>query len=213
MRFHPHYSDAQEYRLITDVLMGSFITTYRWLSWGSGGEIVSAQLPNLEPECVKLYSEVLQTPIETKTDKISVQLSDAAMTQTITTHNPELFARVRIKLDKLLGEQVSSFDFETGVDAAIRGAILSGHVSAEVVAERMGLSLSALRVKFNETQIGFRPRVDQIRRSLFIEKSKSSKNFSQIAVELAYNDQAAMNRAFRRWYGMTPTQRSLGHDA
>ena len=48
--------------------------------------------------------------------------------------------------------------------------------------------------------------MDQVRKALFIEKFEAGYSFSQIAMDLAYNDQAAMNRAFRRWFGMTPSE-------
>jgi AraC-like DNA-binding protein len=37
-------------------------------------------------------------------------------------------------------------------------------------------------------------------------QSEAGKSFAQISMSLAYNDQPAMNRAFKRWFGMTPSQ-------
>jgi len=159
MCFRPHYSDF----------------------WGSGEDILCARLPYVPENDIQSYSDILQTKLKRDIDDICVQFSDVAMSQKLTTHNPEHLARTRITLDKLLGNQTDGYAFETAVEAAIRGAMESGTVSSYVVAERMGLSASALRAKLAVTDEG-------------------------IAMDLAYNDQAAMNRAFRRWFGMTPSQ-------
>jgi len=108
-------------------------------------------------------------------------------------------------LDKILGFQTAHFAFEDAVDAAIRGAIANGQISLQVVAGRLGLSGPALRAQFAASGEGIRPRIERIRKSLFMEKFEAGYSFSQIAMDLAYNDQAAMNRAFRRWFGMTPS--------
>jgi len=206
MCFRPHYSDFVQYRLLTDVIVASFITAYRWLSWGSGEDILCARLPYVPENDIQSYSDILQTKLKRDIDDICVQFSDVAMSQKLTTHNPEHLARTRITLDKLLGNQTDGCAFETAVEAAIRGAMESGTVSSYVVAERMGLSASALRAKLAVTDEGFRPRLDKVRKDLFVEKFEDGCSFSQIAMDLAYNDQAAMNRAFRRWFGMTPSQ-------
>ena len=204
--FHPYYSDQTRFRHITDMIMASCVTAYRWLAWGSGEDIICAQLPYAPTDQLSTYNEILRTRIEFESDRISLQFPDAAVTQTITTHNPERLALTRIKLDKLLGEQTDSMTFEAAVEAAIRGAIATGTVSLNVVAKRMGMSESVLRAQLAVTGKGFRPRLNRVRKSLFVEKYEAGHSFSQIALDLAYNDQAAMNRAFRRWFGMTPSQ-------
>ena len=206
MCFSPYYADWTCYKYITDIIMASYVTTYRWLSWGSGEDVVSARLPYVQPSERVNYENRLQTKIETNSEHICIEFSDIAMSQKLATRNPELLARARIVLDKLLGQQTASVDFEKGVEAAIRGAIETGQVSAQTIAMRMGLSLSAFRSCLAETEEGVRPRIDRVRKSMFMEKSTAGLSLSQIALDLAYNDQAAMNRAFRRWFGMTPTQ-------
>ena len=204
--FHPYYSDQTRYRQITDMIMASCVTAYRWLAWGSGEDIICAQLPYAPPDQISTYVDILQTRVEFASDRISLQFPDAAVTQKITTRNPEFLARARITLDNILGEQRNSFSFETAVDTAIRGAIETGQVTSQIIADRMGLSAPALRSQLNDTGRGVRERLDKVRKSLFIEKFNAGHTFAQIAVDLAYNDQPAMNRAFRRWHGMTPTQ-------
>ena len=206
MCFRPYYADTERHRPITDIIMASYVTTYRWLTWGSGENILSTRLPYPRPKNIKVHQEIFQSNIQFDSPHTCLEFSESAMFQDIITHDPERLARAQIKLDGILGQQMALKAFETAVDAAIRGAIESGKVSSHIVAQRMGLSWSALRTQLAESGEGIRPRLDRIRRSMFIEKYEAGQNLTQIAMSLAYNDQAAMNRAFRRWFDMTPSE-------
>lgn len=206
MCFLPHYSDMERYRPITDMIMASYVTTYRWLSWGSGEKILSACLPYAEPDDNRFHNEIFQSDIHYESETCRLEFSENSMTQTLTTYDPERFTKAQIKLDKILGFQMAAQSFERAIAAAIRGAIDSGQVSSEIVAQRMGMNSSTFRAKLNESGKGMRQRLDRMRKTMFIEKHEKGQSFSEIAVGLAYNDQAAMNRAFSRWFGMTPSE-------
>ena len=206
MCFRPYYSDVIRYRPITDMIMASYVTTYRWLTWGSGEDILSTHLPYPKPVDISAHEEIFKSNLVFESENTCLEFSEVAMSQTITTHDPERLSRAQLKLDKILGVQMATQSFEQAVMAAIQGAVESGQVSSHIVAERMGLSWSALRTQLNASGEGMRSRLDRVRKSMFIEQQKSGQSFSEIAMSLAYNDQAAMNRAFRRWFGMTPSE-------
>ena len=205
MCFEPYYSDIEKYRPITDIIMASYVTTYRWLTWGSGETIISTHLPYACPDDISTHQDIFQSQINFGSKLTCLEFSENAMSQDITTHDPERLSRAQIKLDRILGLQMAFQAFEKAVDAAIRGALESGEVSSHIVAERLGLSWSALRTQLKDSGEGIRPRIDRIRKDMFVEKYEAGQSFSQIAMSLAYNDQAAMNRAFRRWFEMTPS--------
>ena len=206
MCFTPHVAEWSQQNYILDIIMASYVTTYRWLSWGSGEDVLSVSLPYINRSEREAYEDILQSRVHVDRSHICVEFSEIAISEKLTTRDPERLARARMALDHMIGQQTALTDFEKGVDAAIRGAIGSGKLSAYIVADRMGLSASVFRARLAETGEGIRPRVENVRKTLFAEKIKLGLPLSQIALDLAYNDQAAMNRAVRRWYGMTPTQ-------
>lgn len=206
MCFRPYYVDMKKYRPITDIIMASYVTTYRWLTWGSGENILSTHLPYMRPQDISVHQDIFKSDIQFESPNTCLEFSENAMQEDITTNDPERLARAQVKLNRILGLQMAHKVFETAVEAAIRGALQSGEVSSHIVADRMGLNWSALRSHLNESGEGFRPRLERIRKSLFIEKYEAGQSFTQIAMALAYNDQAAMNRAFRRWFDMTPSE-------
>lgn len=206
MRLVPFYSDVEHYRPITDLIMGAYVTAFRWLSWGSGEDIVGACLPYSRPSDMSYHDKIFQTKIAFNSDKTCLEFPEAAMSQDLPTHDPERLAKAKSKLEILLSADNATRSFNDAVEASIRGAIESGHVTSHIVADRMELSWSALRRNLKESGRGFRLRVDDVRQVMFLELYNSGESFSQIAQSLAYNDQPALNRAFHRWYGMSPTQ-------
>lgn len=206
MCFRPYYSDIEKYRPITDIIMGSYVTTYRWLTWGSGEGILTTRLPYSRPKDICAHEAIFQSALVFGSNYTCLEFSEAAMSQHITTHDPERLMRAKVKLDKILGLQMATQSFEQAVNDAIRGALDSGQVSSHIVAERMGLSWSALRTRLNATGEGIRTRLDDMRKLMFVEKYKAGLSFAEIAMALAYNDQPAMNRAFKRWFGTTPSK-------
>lgn len=206
MVFAPHYEDMERYRPITDVIMGAYFGAYHWLSWGSGEEILGVQLPYAAPESLKTHEAIFQIPIQFNARQTSLQFSDIAMADTLMSFNPERLVRIKTRLDNMIGQGACTKSFDTSVDAAILAAIKNGHITSHVVADRMGLTWSAFRTALKRSGPVFRDRVDAVRQALFHEYLAEGQSFSQIALGLAYNDQPAMNRAFRRWYSMTPSQ-------
>lgn len=206
MHFRPYYEDMEKYRPVTDLIMASYMTTYSWLTWGSGEGVLSTHLPYPQPADTTAHTEIFRSDLIFGSKETFMEFSEVTASEIITTHNPERLTQARVKLDKLLGLQMQAHAFEEAVEAAIRGALSSGQISSHIVAERMGMSWSALRLRLQASGEGIRPRIDRIRKSIFMEEYQAGKSFAQISMSLAYNDQPAMNRAFKRWFGMTPSQ-------
>ena len=50
----------------------------------------------------------------------------------------------------------------------------------------------------------FRTETDRVRRAILVERHAAKDSLATIALALGYNDQAAFNRAVKRWYGVPP---------
>lgn len=207
MRFRPHYSDQVAFRHITDLVMGAYGTAYRWLSWASGEDLTRTQLPYEVPETIDLHERIFQCPVIFNADcgTASLAFSDTAMSQSLTTYDPEKLARAQAQLDALLDTKIAAASLDMALEAAIRGAILSGSVTTHIVAARMDRDWSDIKSALPDTGQNFRDRVERVRQKMFIELHEQGQSFSQISQSLAYNDQPAFNRAFKRWYDMSPT--------
>ena len=111
-------------------------------------------------------------------------------------------------LDELLNRGNESENFMATLRASTQSAMAEGHVSLPIVAERMKISERQLRNKMKSLKLSFRDMLEEERKQRFLKLHEKGESFASIAQALAYNDQAAFNRAFKRWYNMSPTQYS-----
>jgi len=212
MCFITYYDDHVRYRHITDLVMGAYGTTYRWLSWGSGEDIKAVYLPYEEPKNKSLYQKVFQCEAHFNSPKGIMEYSANMMTQPLTTHDPEKLAHTIAQLDKIMGTLNTKASLKNAIETSMRAALKTGSISTAILSKRLGRSERQLRKEMKESDLKYRALLDTVRQDMFLELHKKGDSFSTIAQSLAYNDQAAFNRAFRRWYEVSPSQWSSEHE-
>jgi len=208
MHYKTYYSDQPAYRQITDMIMGAYGTAYRWLSWASGEDLSAMVFPYEQPEDTTLYETFFQCPLHFDAQSKSAALifSDAAVAHKLPTYDSEKLALARAQLDALLNKDQATQSLNTAIEAAIRGAMATGQVTTQSVANRMGKDGLDLQIELKKSGQNFRDKVDQIRQEVFKELYNTGQSFAEISQALAYNDQPAFNRAFKRWYDTSPTK-------
>ena len=91
----------------------------------------------------------------------------------------------------------------------INELILSGQIDANHVAERLGMSLFQFRQRLtaltDETPQNFIQNV-RMKRARHLLDNHTELNISEIATLCAYNDTPNFTRAFKKTFGVTPTQ-------
>jgi AraC-like DNA-binding protein len=204
MRFSPYYTDQSAYRPITDIIMGAYATAYRWLSWGSGEELVEMHMPYPAPPSTKLHEAFFQCPIDFGMEAGCLRFPDAAMAQPLPTRDPQKLIQTRVKLDRLLGARRQAKSLDGQVEAAICVALRSGRSNAACVAQEMGLEPKDLRAILKASGRGYRERLKGVRQQMFDDLLDADESLSRISQALGYNDQSALNRAVNVWYDMRP---------
>lgn len=91
------------------------------------------------------------------------------------------------------------------VEALVRQAMASGHITLEQVASQLQMSPRTLQTRLDENGLSFRTLVEGIRRAHAEHCLQDSKTqLSALALALGFANQASFNRAFRRWTGLAP---------
>jgi AraC-like DNA-binding protein len=109
------------------------------------------------------------------------------------------------------GEELDASDneFLSKTINVINELILTGQIDANHVAERLGLSLFQFRQRLvaltDETPQSFIQTI-RMRRARHLLDKHPEMNISEVAMLCAYNDTPNFTRAFKRTFGMTPTQ-------
>ena len=200
------YQEAKDMHHVMGAIFGAWATALRWLSWATGQELKEAHLmPNAPPD-ISFYQEVLQCPIQFGQPRNHVEFFPEAMSKPLITRDAEKRAKTIAILDKLLNMGNEAENFKTILAASIGAAMAEGCVNLAVVSRRMDLDERALRKKLSDQGLSFRALVETERKALFQILHAKNETFAAIAQALAYNDQAAFNRAFKRWYGVPPSQ-------
>ena len=198
------YEEIKHCRHIFNMVARAYGTTFNWLSWSSGKKLNSASFLQPRPEGVSVFDEYYDCPILFDQEKIGIEFHPDAINANIATHDPEKLSVAIAKLDALLGASDSHKTFERAVRASIVRALAMGQVSLPLIAGRMDLTERKLRHILKTHDLKYRDLLDQERQNLFQALYDQGNSLALISQELCYNDQAAFNRAFRRWFGMSP---------
>ena len=205
-RLYPYDRDHQTYRHVIELVMGSSCASYSWLSWSSGEDFGGLILPYQTPANESDYETLLGCPVtfDSNSSFAALEFTQKAMEQASPTYDPEKLMRACAKLDELLGANSAQASQEAALNAAIRGSIDAGRVTTQTVSQRMGQDWSKVRLKLADPDRSFRDRTDQVRIKIFLELYEAGQSFAEISQALAYNDQPAFNRAFKRWFETSP---------
>lgn len=94
------------------------------------------------------------------------------------------------------------------VEDAIKRLLPTQRCTLSLIAERLGMRERSLQRRLEEQDQVFEQMVEQIRRELAdLYLAEAKMPMAQIAAMLGYAEQSSFNRAFRRWYGLTPRAR------
>jgi AraC-like DNA-binding protein len=103
-----------------------------------------------------------------------------------------------------LGERTQ---FAAAVAAALIGEIQKGRGDLASVGRALALSKRTLQRRLDEEGVSFRALTDEVRRGLAAQYLADRRlSLSEIALLLGFSEQAAFQRAFLRWTGVTPGQ-------
>jgi AraC-like DNA-binding protein len=97
------------------------------------------------------------------------------------------------------------------VRAELEAAMVSGSVDAPGVAKRLGMSERSLRRALADEGTSFRDMLEAARRDKAAELlRRSGTSVTDVAFLLGFSEVSAFTRAFRRWFGVPPTQVAAG---
>ena len=206
----PH-EEVKNCHHVLNLICGAYATTFNWLAWGLGKNLKSVFFNQRAPEDLSLFHQLYDCPQYFDLPALGIEFDDALITAPLPTHDSEKFSHIIVKLDKIIGVRQTSKSLEQAVRASIRAAMAAGQVSSSIVASRLELSERQFRETMKENDLKYSQLLESERQSLFQHLYDKGESFSVISHELCYNDQAAFNRAFKRWHGVSPSQYVASH--
>lgn len=165
---------------------------------------------HLEPHDISPYQKIFQAPVlfgQTKTEiifttallKKKIIKADPLLKEILITQIEQLHP---LKHDDLLGE----------VEALVRRSLQSQQYQIEKIAKHLSLHPRTLQRKLQNMGTSYSELLETIRKSIAIERlTNTNLSIIQLSDYLGYADNTALTRAFKRWFGMTPTEWKKQH--
>lgn len=153
-----------------------------------------------------LLEQCTQCPVEYGGENIEVVYDRHDIEQAQATGNPEL-SRLH---DQVLSQHIGKLDghrIDVQVEAALVQMLPSGQVQEEMIADKLHLSSRTLQRRLSEQGTSFKTLLQKTRKNLAGQYiHDNSLALSEITYLLGYSEQSNFTRAFRGWFGRTPSQ-------
>jgi len=187
-----------------DAGLTAVITMCRMLC-GEDFSPVEIQLVRDRPPCYKELEKFVASPIEYSTEQDQILFDRIAADKRLPTGNSELI-KVNEELAMKYLTTVDGASIVMQVKAKLIKMMPQGQVSEDIIAVELNLSLRTLQRKLREEKNSYSHIYKSIRQEMageYIQDSQMS--MIEIAYLLGFSEQANFTRAFRRWYGTSPS--------
>ena len=187
-----------------DAALGALMTMLRMLM-GESYSPMEIQCFYARPATAIRFEHDLRCPILYDMPANKILFDNADLQRRLASANAEL---QKINEDLLL-EKMHQLDrtcMVTRVTQAINKELPTGEVYEKDIAVSLGVSLRTMQRQLAKQQQSFTQLLEEIRKQLaeqYLANSQLSLN--EITYLLGFANQANFTRAFKRWYGMTPS--------
>ena len=148
-----------------------------------------------KPKNTDCFENFFNAPVEFSRTHNAVWLDPVAVTTPLATANPDYLAH----LDRN--------DLPMQVQAKLIERLPSGQVTEEMIASEINVSQRSLQRKLKQQGISFTQLLEDTRRDLgLLYVRDPNRSFNEIAYLLGFSEPGNFTRAFKRWYGSSPSQ-------
>ena len=165
---------------------------------------VSFQHP--KPGNTSCFIDFFNAPVDFSQTETALWLDTDAVTTPLTTANPEL-VRVNDQIVTDYLAQLDRHDVTMQVRAKLVERLPSGQVTEEEIADSIHISQRSLQRKLKQQGSSFTQLLENTRSELGLQYVRDpQRSFNEIAVLLGFSEPSNFSRAFKRWYGKSPSQ-------
>lgn len=171
----------------------------------SAAPAAEATFPHAPGGPTKEYERLLRCPVRFRQPEATLALRTRDLARPLRAANPDAVAALESALER--PATPASPTTTARLAAAIQAAITHGdRIDRERLARGLGMSGKTLSRRLAAEQRVFRDVVDEVRRAQ-AQKLVAEKNLAlgEVAVRVGFADLAAFGKAFRRWFGVSPS--------
>lgn len=178
-------------------------------AYGEHFDPLRVTLQHADAGCAARYRELFRCPVAFSQEQNSIWLDPDTAAEPLATANPEL---VRIN-DQIVTDYFARLD-RAHIVMRVRSKLIehlpSGGGDEARIAAELHLSQRSLQRKLRAEGISFSELLESTRRELGRDYARDSQHsFNEISYLLGFAEPGNFSRAFRRWYGKTPSEYRL----
>lgn len=175
-------------------------------AYGASFRPVGVSVRRAPPESVDRFCEYFDAPVDFSQDRNAIWFDPAQVLEPLATANPEL---VRIN-DQIVIDYLARMDrndVATQVRSKISERLPTGRIDEVEIASAINLSQRSLQRRLGEQNLSFMRLLEDTRRDLSREYVRDpQRSINEVAYLLGFAEPGNFSRAFKRWYGQTPSQ-------
>jgi AraC-like DNA-binding protein len=159
------------------------------------------------PDYVDKYSQVFQSPLLFGQEKSGIVFKKEYLN--VSNPNPQPYIREILArhADKLKIELEKSKGFQDKMRKIIIKNLDTGNVNMEMISNELNLSIRTLYRKLKEENISYKALLIDIKKQLAqAYLQETSFTINDISFLLGFSEASAFHRAFKRWFGINPSQ-------
>jgi len=187
-----------------DATLAGAVVFGRWIL-GEDHDPLAVHLVHPAPDQDDEYRRVFRCPIHFGQTLNAVVLDAAVLDRPLRDADPEVHRLARSRVQRAVTQYRARDNLLEQVRLEIQQRLIKGIPQLEPIAERLGVKPWTLRRRLRAERTDFSTLLEDERRRLACDWLRhSDRSVNQIALDLGYSEQSAFNRAFKRWFGVTP---------
>jgi len=204
MVFNTGDEDKYIHTAARDAAVVAFIKMYRMLC-GESFTPIEINATRKRPECADQLEMIAGISINYERDINSMVFEASLAEQRLASGSSEL-AKVNEDVAMRYLNQLDRSSIAMQVNACITHLMPSGQVTEHEVASTLNFSIRTLQRKLSDEDTSFTEMYKSIRKEManaYIQDSRLS--LTEISYLLGFSEQANFTRAYRRWFGTSPS--------
>lgn len=195
-----------------DAALGMLLVMSR-AAYGAGFHSLRVCLQRDKPDDANRFGEFFSAPVTFSQPENAMWLESAMVQEALTSANPEL---VRVN-DQVVTDYLARLD-RGDISMRVRSKLIehlpSGKFNEGEIASAINVSKRSLQRKLGEQGMSFTQLLEETRRDLSRDYVRDPQHsFNEIAFLLGFAEPGNFSRAFKRWYGKSPSQYRLEANA
>ncbi len=203
LRWRPSAPGSELHQIMLEGTAAVYFAVFSWLA-GKPLSVVRVRAPAARKDAGSTLLHILGAPIAYAGDELEITFAPESAEATVMERDVNAWLDGAYKMLCTAAIGVSAGKPEGAFTERVRAALLQG-VDQQEVALRCGMSTKTVARRLEQEGRSFRRVRDEVRMQKSTSLIHAALTVETIAEQLGYGDTRSFRRAFKRWFGVSPS--------